>query len=235
MTKRTLIILAALLVVTSIPAFATTTGGTDTKSLPVSTDVTLNLPKFDTALGTLTNVWVQLELRLTGASVELDNDGDLATTGTGYVVNTASLTSSVSLLKAVTFDTINNGDLTINASNAYSLGATTGDAIGVFNATGLGDYAHWQPGTLLSGDSGDIADFVWAGYKGTGNFTITVNSLFLTSATFAGGGGSFHGNSPEGELCGRVVYTYQPVPEPTTIGLLSLGAMSLIRKRKVSL
>ncbi|MCX6034052.1 MAG: choice-of-anchor E domain-containing protein [Chloroflexi bacterium] len=231
MTKRFLTFFAAALLVTAVPAFASTIMDEDTQALPVDANTTLNLSKFDTTLGTLTNVWVQIQVRLSGASVELDNDATAAQDGTGRVLNAASsLTSSVTLLK-VGFDTINNGDLALNAYQVFNLAGTTGDPCG-FTATHLGDYAHWQPGTLTSGDSGDIFSAVWGGYQGTGYFTVTVNSTYLTSATFVGNDGFFQGNTPNGELYGKVIYTYDPVPEPATITLLCVGAFALLRRKK---
>ena len=231
MTKKFLIIFAAALFVTAVPAFALTLMDDDTVTLPVDTDTTLYLSKFDTAMGTLTGVWVQVELRLSNSSVELDNDAAGAQNGTAYVINTASsLTSSVSLVKVGFSDTINNGDLTLNATHVFNLAGTTGDPIG-FTATLLGDYAHWQPSTLTSGDSGNIDGAVWSGYEGTGDFTITVNTTYLTSATFVGNDGYFQGNTPNGELYGKVVYTYDPVPEPATISLLCVGALAFLKRK----
>jgi hypothetical protein len=234
MMRKILIVFVAALFVTAVPAFAATIPYDDTKVLPVNTNTTLSLSKFDTTLGTLTNVWVQIELRLSGTSVELDNDAIEAQNGTSYVINAASsLTSSVSLMKVGFFDSINNGDLTIIATQIFPLAGTTTDPVG-FTATLLDDYAHWLPDTLTSGDSGDIADIVWGGYQGTGNFTITVNSLYLTSATFEGSDGYFKGNTPNGELYGKVIYTYNPVPvpEPATMAILAIGALGSLKRKK---
>jgi hypothetical protein len=201
----------------------------DTQTLPSNVNTTLTLGKFDTSLGTLTNVWVQLEVRLNDARVQLDNDAALAQTGTGQVLNVASpISSTVTLLKfdGVNFDSINAGDLGINVTQLFNLSATTGDAVG-FTATNLGDYADWQPGTLTAGDSGNIFNGVWGGYQGTGNFTITVNSAYLAGATFNGNDGYFQGNTTNGTLYGKVVYTYAAVPEPSTLVLLALGTVGL--------
>ena len=199
----------------------------DTQVLPSNVNTTLTLGKFDTSLGTLTNVWVQLEVRLNDARVQLDNDAALAQTGTGQVLNVASpLTSTVTLLKS-DFDSINAGDLGINVTQLFNLSATTGDAVG-FTATGLGDYADWQPGTLTAGDSGNIYSGVWGGYEGAGNFTIGVTSSYLAGATFNGNDGYFQGNTTNGTLYGKVVYSYTAVPEPSTLVLLALGTVGLV-------
>ncbi|HOF17933.1 MAG TPA: choice-of-anchor E domain-containing protein [Phycisphaerae bacterium] len=203
----------------------------DTQVAANELDTVLHLSKFDTSLGTLTGVWVQIELRLKNAEIEMDNDASQAQNGTGWVVNTASsLTSGVSLVKT-DYDSIDKGDLAINQSQVFLLSATSGDPTGQFDATGAGDYAAWQPGVLTSGDSGNILESAWDDYKGTGVFTITVNTTYLTSATFAGSNGFFQGNTPDGELYGKVIYTYV-VPEPATLSLLALGGIALLLRRR---
>jgi hypothetical protein len=205
-------------------------GGQDTQNLPNDTDVTLTLPKFNTSLGTLTNVYVEVELRLNNANVQMDNDADQPQEATGRVINVAnSFTSSATLLKS-DFSTINLGNLGINAFQAFNLAQSQGDPVGVFNATGLSDYASWSPGLLTGGNSGDIASTVWNDYKGGAGdtFTIAVNTTYMTTATFVGDNGFFQGNTPNGEFYGKVVYTY--TPEPGTLSMLVLGGLALIRR-----
>jgi len=213
---------------------STTSYSSDSVVLPNEVDTTVHLAKFNTSLGILTGVYVEIGVNLTGAQVQLDNDDAAAQTGTGRVVNAArSLTSDVGLLKT-DFTTINNGNLSINASHNFALGATSGDAVGTFNATGLSDYANWQPGTLNAHGAGNISSLVWDQYKGSGTFGITTNALYLTSATFAGSNGFFQGNTPNGQFYASVTYTYDPVPETSALPLLGAGAFGLacVRRRR---
>jgi len=198
--------------------------------LPNETDVTLHLSKFNGSLSDLTNIYVELELTLDGVKVELDNDATQAQEGTALVLNAVnSMSSTVALLKADS-DTIDGVDLGLNVSQIFNLEATSGDTVGQFDATGAGDYAIWQPGAMNSGDSGNIHNAMWGDYVGSGDFTITVNTTYLTSATFEGNDGFFQGNTPSGEIYGKVVYTY--VPEPATLGPLALLGFYGLRKRR---
>ena len=54
----------------------------DTQVAANELDTVLHLSKFDTSLGTLTGVWVQIELRLKNAEIEMDNDASQAQNGT---------------------------------------------------------------------------------------------------------------------------------------------------------
>jgi hypothetical protein len=201
----------------------------ETQNLPNETNITLNLSQFNGSVNDLTNVYVELELRLNGMEIALDNDADQAQEGTAHVLNTAnSVTSTVNFLKT-DLDTINTSDLTINASQVFNLTATSGDTVGQFDATGNGDYALWTPNTLTNGDSGNIHNSAWTDYVGSGDFSITINTTYLTSATFEGNDGYFQGNTPNGEVYAKVIYTY--VPEPATLGPLALLGFIGLRKR----
>ena len=203
--------------------------------LPNDTDVTIYLDQFDPSLGTLTNVYVNVRVQLDSARVQLDNDASVAQGGTALVLNVAnSLTSSVSLVKTGLADSINASDLTINEGQVFNLSATTGDTVGEFNVTNNTDYALWEPGFIIAGDSGNITSSAWAGYTGTGQFSITLNSTYLTSATFEGSNGFFEGNTPCGGFAADVCYTYTTVPEPGTLALLAglFGLLVIARKRR---
>ena len=204
----------------------------DSQTLTNSRDVTLTFPQFNTATGTLTGVNVDFRIELAGVIVAMDNDADVAQTGTALVQTTVnSLTSNVTLQKS-DLSTINKGSLSSIVSRQFSLSPTTGDAVGAFNATGNDDYAIWQPLMISVSDSGDISSGVWAGYQGTGNITVTTNALYLTSATFVGNDGYFQGNTPDATFRGTITYTFTAIPEPVMFGIMGLAATVLMRRRR---
>jgi len=229
MTKKFLIFFAAALLLTAGLASAWTPGGSDTKAVPDGTTVVLNLPKFDGPLANLTNVWAGVSFGIFNSVVEMDNDSTSSGTGTAKV-NSAftTFTSTVTLLKS-DFDSINAGDFGIAATQNFSLTPTSGDPLGQFNVTAFGDYAYHDFGTITKQDSGNIFNGVWAGYVGTGNFQITIEASYLTGATFSGSDGYFQGSTPSGQVYAGVVYEY--VPEPTTITLLTIGALAFLKRK----
>jgi MYXO-CTERM domain-containing protein len=216
-------------------AHSATLISSDFAVLPNDTNTTVYLAKFDTTLGELTGIYVEVGINLSGVQVQLDNDDVASQIGTGRVINIAnSLTSDVSLLKTG-LTTINTGDLGINASQGFNLDGTTTDPVGQFDNTGLGDYANWEPGDLNANGAGNIHNLVWSQYEGTGTFGITTNATYITSATFAGSNGYFEGNTASGEFYANVTYTYDAIPEPSApalLGVAALGLACLRRRRK---
>ncbi|HPS53848.1 MAG TPA: choice-of-anchor E domain-containing protein, partial [Phycisphaerae bacterium] len=195
------------------------------------TTVTIDLQKFNSSLGTLTGITLSLKVTLSNANIQMDNDTESVSTATAKVNSQVlSFTSEVTLLKTdyTSFDSIN---LQVDEAQGFTLQATSGDPTNQFNATGLSDYATWSPGDIESGESGSIASVVWAQYTGSDTFSIDLKSTFGTSASFTGDPCYFQGNTPTAVFSGDVTYTYEPVPEPSTLALLgTLGTIFIIRR-----
>lgn len=216
-------------------AQADTLSFTNSVAMPNDVNSTVSLGKFDSSLGTLTGVSIKLTTTVSGAQVSMDNDSNQAQTGTARVQNLVnSLVSGVTLLKT-NFLSIESSALQLNASQIFNLDATSDDTVGQFNATGLGDYGIWSPGSLSAVGSGDINSLVWAGYTGTGTFDITINSTYTTSATFDGNDGYFQGNTPNGAFEGIVTYSYEAIPEPASIAMIGAIAGACIFVRRMFL
>ncbi|MEI8207289.1 MAG: choice-of-anchor E domain-containing protein [Kiritimatiellales bacterium] len=230
--KKNLIIIAALLLVAGTLQAATVTY-TNSVAMNHNQDATVSLNMFDSSLGTLTGIYLEYITQLAGANVQLDNDSALAQQGTAAVLNNAT---ALSTSTRITGTGISRFALYIDAQQIFDLGATSEDALGVFNVTAGSDYANWSPGTLSASSGGYVDSSVFSDYIGLGTFTGTVISSFFTSASFNGSDGYFQGNTPNGAFDGKVIYTYSPIPEPATASLMALVAAIgfLIRRRFIA-
>jgi|GEM_PF-2727044 len=248
-TYKTLFLLP-LLAASSVAVNAATVTFTDTVSMPNDADVTILITQFDTtndidtAAGpynstvgaTLTSVTVTVKTIISGANVQMDNDSVDAQTGTARVQNLVNSYSGPVTPNAGFAAIVETADMQLNASQAFNLGATSGDTVGAFNVTAASDYDTWSPGALEAGDSGVVNSAVYAAtYTGTGDLTFTINSTYTTSASFSGTNGFFQGNTPTGQFFVEVTYDYAPVPEPSTyaalLGLAALGFVLVHRRR----
>ena len=234
MKKNLLIIAALLLVAGTLQADIVTY--TNMSAMANDADTTIGLSKFDTALGTLTGIYIEYKTLVSGVSVAVDNDSAEVQTGTARVQNLVSHFSVANSVMNPSFtDAVKLGDLQISQSQAFVLQATGTDPLG-FTPTGGSDYAIWTPGTLTAVSGGDLSSFVFTQYQGAGSFNATIHSIFSTTATFSGTDGYFQGNTPRGAFEGKVIYTYSPIPEPATASMMALvaGIGFLLRRRFIA-
>jgi len=228
--KKILIAVAALSTVGALHAATVTY--TNSVSMLSDQDTTVTLQKFDAAtLGTLTGVYIEYVTSLANGSVAMDNDAGVAQNGTAKIRHFGlTFTPGASVESWITA-----ANLTINRQQLFALGATSGDTIGQFDATGESDYALWEPGTLTATGSGNISSGVWGGYTGSGTFDTIVNAEINTTVTFTGLNGQVQYNTPVGTFSGKVIYTYSPIPEPATASMLGLaGLIALLVRRHLT-
>ncbi len=193
---------AATITSTSVAVGATDAGGHG--SLPLTTS--FSLPEFNTALGTLTGVEVDLHLTYQG-EVDVFNF-------TGALNSFTNGTSSVPI------------DLT-TPSVANSLLATASYSVASGNANPPMFTATFFPGPTTVGTLAYNplpADF--ASYEGLGNNSYTLSygagSYFVTGIGVGAGGDANSSGSAS------VTYTYTPTPEPSSLVLLGLGVLALV-------
>jgi hypothetical protein len=176
-----------------------------------TTGFSANLPfdKFN-ASGTLTSVEIILNLHITGGSLTINNTSSDPANGTFEFGTNAVLSSTdIPLLggpgitQALNHLSVN---LKGNDNDVYSGGIV--------------------PPDIQSGFVSNLTQ-----YKGSGSYNIMVKTYLWTN--YDGSGEIEYSAAPLPTASGyiEVIYTYDPIPEPATICLLGLGALSLIRRK----
>jgi len=116
----------------------------------------------------------------------------------------------------------------LGATNSFLLNGLTGHTLVAFDLSGQTDYSSFFSGSLPAGASqltGSAATSAIAAFNGTlgGTYDVVVDL----------GAGVPQGTLTIGSLpTGDTLNAVAVVPEPTTISLLSLGAMALLGKRR---
>ncbi|MHB1158015.1 MAG: choice-of-anchor E domain-containing protein [Phycisphaerales bacterium] len=187
---------------------------------PIGTNVgnptSVQLDKFDSNLGTLTAV--TLSYTQTGIGtftfVASVNPGDTAT---------ATLGSNVQF-------SFNGGDKNFNSigSSGPHGPLNVGDSVDV-GGPNFGD-----PAAITDADSGSANNFALYQVPGGGLFNVDITSTGGWTFIVEGSGSAStvtvqFDSSVDGTVA--VDYTYTPIPEPASLGLLSLGGLALIRRR----
>jgi hypothetical protein len=192
-------------------------------SLPIPTgspDPTVSVDQFDPSLGTLLSVKLELLSYAVNGSIEFDNESQ-----TG---------GEVTLLVG--------GDVTATAPNALTVVTlprqTHTGSVGADDESGTGnaDFAgsDWLPmPNSVTGFDSDSATLtnpaLFTPYIGTGQFNVTIVASFVAGylADISG-----QTQSTEGNTYGEVKVTYEYIPEPATMALLSLGGLAMLRRRR---
>ncbi len=220
----TVIILASATVSqAAVSLFLTETATYGPLGIPTgSPPPTVGVNQFDDQGGARQLLSVKLELISYAAngSIEFDNESE-----TG---------GDVTLLVG--------GDVTAAAPNAltvitlprqmYSGSVGPDDESGVGNADFVG--SDWLPmPNSVTGFDSDSATLtnpaLFTPYIGTSQFNVTITATFMAGylADISG-----QTRSTEGETYGEVKVTYEYVPEPATMAMLSLGGLAMLRRRK---
>jgi hypothetical protein len=212
---------------------AGTVTNTASTSMGTEQDVTISLAKFDTSLGTLTGIYIEYVTHISGAYVQIDNDASFSQNARAIAQSSVNSFSSAVRLDGTNIET-DDSRLNLYKSKLFTLGATSGDTVGSFNATGLSDYTNWNSGTVSATISGYVDSGVFADYIGSGSFDSYINSTILSTAS-VGSDTYYMGNSPSGVFSAKVIYEYTPIPEPATASMMVLaGLLALLARRHLT-
>jgi hypothetical protein len=192
----------------------------------------LTFNQFDDSLYTLNSIKVLFYLQASGGELILDNDSHLPASGNFEFGAKGNISSTdVSLLDSSLLPI--PGQVTAYNIQAFALDPNIGDVPGDYDPTPP-DGLSYSGGTQDDTKSGFVGMIAWGGgtkgFIGTGTYDIDYSiSQWLT---YGGIGGIEYAVNPV-TADGYVEVTYDyTIPEPATICLLGLGALSLIRRKK---
>jgi hypothetical protein len=233
MKKKCLFVAGLLAVAGSLQAATVT----NTFSVVMGTDqdVTASLAKFNSNLGTLTAIYLEYVAQIDDAYIQIDNDAAYSQTARA-IASSAVNSFSTSVRRDGAGIEDDDARLAVYKSKLFTLGATSGDTVGMFNATGASDYTNWNSGTVKSTIIGGYVDSsVFSDYTadGNGTFYTYINSTILASAS-VGSTTYYSGNSPTGTFTGKVIYDYTAaIPEPASVSMAVLVVLAgfWIRRR----
>jgi hypothetical protein len=191
-------------------------------------DRDLIIPQFDSTLGMLNSVSITVTTALQ-ASLGFENTNP--TSGGTFYVSTYFSSEPTQYTRAKV-------DLSFNSSVILTSGYTDAQEYtlsGISIYDGITDYAGTSGRNVATfGNANSLPLFHDSGlaqFIGTGNLTFGINSDAYTALTVSGGNSSVR-MATTGQAGVTVVYDFTPIPEPVTICLLGLGALSLIRRKK---
>lgn len=180
---------------------------------------TVKLPQFDPALGTLTGVKLYLDANAFAGSIAWDNESSTATRVTLGIG--AEVTAIAPDALTIVVVPLQRGQANVDADNE----ADNGDA----------DFIGTDA-LLVTGNSGSESDsatpVVFTPYIGTGTFSVAISSVVETYTSTTGGTGEYEHTAGQYDGLVSVTYTYDAVPEPTTMGLLACGGLAILYRRK---
>jgi len=193
----------------------------------------LNFNQFNLTLGTLQSIDILFYLQANGGAMILDNDSNLPASGVFQFGVTGSLfpTTDVELFNSSYQSVI--GWIGSYHSQAFTLGADNGDGPHTYDPCAPDGLLYY--GTTDSNSaSGFVGDVFWPhgikGFLGTGTYDIKYSITQLTDIGSIGGI-QYAVNPAIASGYVTVTYNYDPVPEPATITLFTVGAFALLKRK----
>jgi hypothetical protein len=209
---------------------------TDTFASPTDFSHTFTLQEFDTNLGTLTGVEIDLygtlttpTLNLTNTAADAESFKFLADTEI-YTTNNTASNDNVDTFP--NFPQPPNNNLIILNTGTISLGGAGTGIVECPNSTpsqscNQVSYAPLTVNDVLSPATTTVASANWGGYEHAGGGSFNIVGVTATEDSFLGGGGNNQFKEvTDAQLTARVIYSYDApaVPEPGSM-LLMGGAM----------
>ncbi len=209
--RRIALALVAIFALTGVAQAQTQTFSFDITEQDIPFSESFTLPGFDPALGTLTGVEIISDVTL-NASVDVINvtdDDEAVTAATASVPFEVTGPAGLDIDQTLSVGPF-DGTAVANSTTTLGSGSTTESASATF--TDAADLAMYTTDSTLDFEfSGSAATFGGVGTPG---------------ATFFGGSASALGTV-------TVVYTFIPIPEPSSLVLVGLGGVALLAGRKV--
>lgn len=166
---------------------------------------TLALSKFDTSLGTLTSVELYVE-SVDDGGIWLENLGPSATT-IAVTIKSNIVVSNGSSTLVTCSPTINKSYDLKKYDDSFDWGGDSG-------VKDLG---------LAATDTKTVAITDLASYQGVGNVVLSVVTSDASSHT--GAANMVYRSDSSADAKARLIFTYEPVPEPTSLVALATGLM----------
>jgi hypothetical protein len=214
--KRAVLILAMLMA-----SAVVTQAGTIVHTIPygplgIPSNSFVLVPQYNGA-DPLLSIKLELISDAAGGSIEWDNEDPV----TGTVTLKIGATITATGPSSVTMITIpsQEGTTSVAADNDGAPDYIGTDAFAVTSGTGHDEDSDTLTNTAL-----------FTPYVGTGNFQVDLSSAVFTSVETTGVSGV--SRSTNGTTTGSIKVTYEYIPEPATMALLSLGGLAMLRRRR---
>ena len=190
---------------------------------------TFTFDQFDDQGGTLVlqSIQVLVELDANGGTLILDNDGEEPAAGNYEFGAKSNISSTDVALLTATAQPV-TAELSALTSGPFSLAGNLGDGSEDFDPSAP-DGVQIDGGLVSDSDDGYIGSAYFAGYKGLGTFDIDLDAIQWSD--FGGVSGIEWAVTPV-TASGEVTVIYNYIPEPATMGLLGIGALALIRRKR---
>jgi hypothetical protein len=211
-------VVALIVAVPCIAQAGTITYSTSASQATEWSGVLLSLPKFDPINGILTSVDLELkpsvDSDLSAANISTLFPPPGPSNGTASTITDFTISLPFSVTSGTT--TVNSLALNVQANATFSNLPADSTLHPLGHASSFPQNDFYVPTQL-------------AYFNGPGTFSLSANTTTLTSCTYSGGfTGAQPSSAPVAGLTAIVIYNFTPVPEPSTVALLSTGVVGLL-------